>query len=162
MPSPIVFVDFDGVLHPESPCYAHRLFERADALGEVLRDHQAWAVLSTSWRVNHDMRQLQRQMGTLLGERVVGVNPQIDDLDRRALPDKLQGFPRHMECVAYLRAQDAHLDHWVALDDRPYWFYPLRGPKTRSLQVRDTRGLLHRDAKRNIVNHRATPASLPI
>ena len=40
--------------------------------------------------------------------------------------------------------------------------YPLRGPKTRSLQVRDTRGLLHRDAKRNIVNHRATPASLPI
>ena len=41
-------------------------------------------------------------------------------------------------------------------------FYPLRGPKTRSLQVRDTRGLLHRDAKRNIVNHRATPASLPI
>ena len=29
-----------------------------------------------------------------------------------------------MECVAYLRAQDAHLDHWVALDDRPYWFYP--------------------------------------
>lgn len=124
MPSPIVFVDFDGVLHPESPCYAHRLFERADALGEVLRDHQAWAVLSTSWRLNHDMRQLQRQMGTQLGERVVGVNPQIDDLDRRALPDKLQGFPRHMECVAYLRAQDAHLDHWVALDDRPYWFYP--------------------------------------
>ena len=31
-----------------------------------------------------------------------------------------------------------------------------------SLQVQDTRGLLHRDAKRNIVNHRATPASLPI
>ena len=57
----------------------------------------------------------------------------------------------------------------LVLDDGRYeilWapakLYPLRGPKTWSLQVRDTRGLLHRDAKRNIVNHRATPASLPI
>ena len=49
----------------------------------------------------------------------------------------------------------------VSVDEQPA-SYPFRGPKTRSLQVRDTRGLLHRDAKRNIVNHRATPASLPI
>lgn len=114
MPSPIVFVDFDGVLHPESPCYAHRLFERADALGEVLRDHQAWAVLSTSWRLNHDMRQLQRQMGTLLGERVVGVNPQIDDLDQFHIdccqPMQCNGQSDIDKCLAkYLKYRSFHL-----------------------------------------------------
>ena len=59
-----------------------------------------------------------------------------------------------------LKALDpAEFSQWGRAFER---FYPLRGQKTRSLQVRDTRGLLHRDAKRNIVNHRATPASLPI
>lgn len=121
---PIVFVDFDGVLHPESPCYAERLFEHAAVLGKTLRQYGAHAVFSTTWRHNHSLKDLIQRVGPVLGSCVVGSTDSVDTLDKSQYPEKLQAFPRHLECVAWLRTNGILTNRWIALDDRPYGFYP--------------------------------------
>lgn len=117
----ILFLDFDGVLHPD-PCPPAQLFECAPRLAEVLADFPATAVvLSTSWRVAHGYEQLLALLPETLRPFVVGTTPRAGDFRP---PPALAPYRRHAECVQWLRIYGADESAWLALDDRPAWFAP--------------------------------------
>lgn len=67
----LLFLDFDGVLHPTSGSDAN-LFCRADSLLEALEGADCAIVISSSWRHHHDMPSLLALLPQRLGARVVG------------------------------------------------------------------------------------------
>lgn len=120
---PIVFVDFDGVLHPAS-CPERNLAMHANALAKVLLDNDALAVASTTWRLRRGLSALRASVGPALGALLIDKTPIYSELNLKALPDRLLAYQRHTECVAWMRKHHENPDAWLALDDRPYIFYP--------------------------------------
>jgi HAD domain in Swiss Army Knife RNA repair proteins len=131
----ILFLDFDGVLHPD-PCYdQRRLFEHVPLLAAVLaRFPQARIVLSTSWRTEKSLDELRALLGAL-APRVLGTTPHFSSFRP---PARLQPFPRHAECMHWLVAAGAAEREWVALDDRASLFAP---DCDRLIECDSTRGL---------------------
>lgn len=122
LPHVILFLDFDGVLHPD-PCRdPARLFERARLLDEALRAFpEVGIVLSTSWRNSLSVDQLTAALPAGLAERVLGVTPVFAQFDA---PLHLMPYSRHAECVRWLADSGQHDRDWIALDDRACWFAP--------------------------------------
>ncbi len=118
----ILFLDFDGVLHPD-PCFDEaRLFERAPSLAEVLdRYPEVSIVLSTSWRTQCTLNELNERLPQALRERVIDVTPPFAFGDA---PSPLVPYRRHAECMQWLRASGDEQRPWLALDDRPTLFAP--------------------------------------
>ncbi len=116
----ILFLDFDGVLHPD-PCPAERLFEHAKVVSAVVASFRLQIVLSTSWRSVHPLATLKAQLPPALATRVVGVTPHFSAISKGA--GRLYPYPRQAECMAWLQ-QHAPGRPWHALDDRAEWFEP--------------------------------------
>jgi hypothetical protein len=117
----IVFLDFDGVLHPD-PCRDEQLFEHSPRLSRALDEFpEASVVLSTSWRTFLNLEQLTAPLDTDLRRRVIGVTPRFSDCKA---PNGLAPYRRHAECVQWLADNGMHDAPWIALDDRPSWFEP--------------------------------------
>jgi hypothetical protein len=118
----ILFLDFDGVLHPD-PCYdASRLFENAPRLAHALRDFpRVTLVLSTSWRQARPYEQLLGLLPAPLRQRVIGITPNFADFTPSA---GLVPYRRQAECVRWMQQNQMQDDAWLALDDRPNWFSP--------------------------------------
>jgi hypothetical protein len=117
----IVFLDFDGVLHPD-PCRDHkRLFEHAPRLAAALAPFARVAVvLSTSWRTEHGAQALAAQLPPTLRDQVVGSTRALHQIDRRPA---LAAYRRQAECLDWIdREQPGR--RWFALDDRPDQFEP--------------------------------------
>lgn len=125
----ILFLDYDGVLHPELFADQDReVFCRVDRLWEILRAcPEVQVVFSTSWREKFPFDELvdfsTANGGEDLANRFIGATPVIkpegrDDYRRREI-----------ECLAWL---DANRDRfpllkrdkprWLALDDIAYWY----------------------------------------
>jgi len=101
----LVFLDFDGVLHP---CTAGT-FIYVDRFEAFLRKHPCIrVVLSTSWRVDYGWHDLMALFSPDLRERFVGATPQLDDSLRAV---------REQEIHAWLRDNGCLKLEWVALDD---------------------------------------------
>lgn len=126
----ILFLDFDGVLHPESLNSRQPLLCHLPLLEDVLREFpQVEVVISSTWR----LRWLDPHLATIelrkhfspdIAQRVVDVTPHYAYLDPNATPDSLFAYPRHREIEAWLRTNRPPGTAWVALDDRAYWFKP--------------------------------------
>ena len=118
----ILFLDFDGVLHPD-PCFdEQRLFERAPMLQPVLEEFaEICVVLSTSWRTQYELSHLVALLPSFLQSRTIGVTPLFSAI--RAEPG-LAPFRREAECVAWLAAHDHRHQPWIAIDDRASMFTP--------------------------------------
>lgn len=118
----ILFLDYDGVLHPD-PCRdRERLFENAPRLLEVLQDFpEVDVVLSTSWRAVYRIEELVMPLPQPLAARVVGITPLFSGIEA---PRPLAPYARHAECMQWLQQQSAAERDWIALDDRPSWFAP--------------------------------------
>jgi hypothetical protein len=118
----ILFLDFDGVLHPDPCSNPARLFERAPLLAETLTEFpEVCIVLSTSWRTSRTIDELVAPLPPLLRPRVIGVTPLFSEFDA---PTHLMPYSRHAECVRWLLENRQYDRDWLALDDRPYWFAP--------------------------------------
>jgi hypothetical protein len=136
----ILFLDFDGVLHPE-PCHDHPpfcrmpLFERAMA---QLPDVKL--VVSSSWRHGRTLQDLQQLFPAGLRERVIGVTPQLKDFSDR-IHETLRRYPREAECVQWI-LDNAPGTPWIALDDCPWLFTPL---SRRVVETDAATGLQERD-----------------
>ena len=67
----ILFLDFDGVLHPSNQ--AGTLFTWAPRLAAWL---EAWpevdVVISSNWRVAHSQHEMVEMLGPVIGNRIVG------------------------------------------------------------------------------------------
>ena len=83
----VLFVDFDGVLHPGPPTYGIgpsslfmtvRHFGWLPSLVDVLRPHpDVHVVVHSSWRFEYDEAEL-REILSDLGDRVLGATPATD------------------------------------------------------------------------------------
>jgi hypothetical protein len=126
----IVFLDFDGVVHPENVSSQAPLLCRLPLLEEVLREFpRVEIVISSSWRLRWRdpeiaAQEMRKHFSADIASRVIGVTPNHLDLNWRAAPDGLSLYSRHWECETWLRANRPPGAPWLAMDDRAYLFWP--------------------------------------
>jgi hypothetical protein len=106
----ILFLDFDGVMHPIDQ---HNLFCREEHLARVLRKFpDVEIVISSSWRLTHSLQNMQSFFLTDMRSRVIGVTPIID------IEGSVNcGCTRFLEIQKYLADTGNQHRNWVALDD---------------------------------------------
>ena len=108
----LVFLDFDGVLHP-LPCNEHEKF-RPEAIASVNRivdELEAQIVLSTAWRMDYSID----KFNAWFKNRVIGSTP-IHELDQQ------KKNPRFHEILNYLEEREWSHIPWVAIDDKRQHF----------------------------------------
>jgi len=112
MSSPkVVYLDFDGVLHPASPG-ADGLFSRAHLLDPLFEKSNAAIVISSSWRFTHSLTALQAKLPSNLAKSIV-------DVTGAPFVDK---YARYQEIMLHAKKLDPGVQ-WCALDDS-YWEFP--------------------------------------
>lgn len=114
----IIFLDFDGVTHPEA---GDDLFCCLSPLWKILRAcPSVEVVFSTSWRDSYPLDELigfvTSNGGEELSDRFVGVTAK---LTREPLADDYRS--RELECLTWIDT-NAPGRSWLALDDIEYWF----------------------------------------
>ena len=109
--SKVVYLDFDGVLHPSSPVM-DGLFSRSYLLEPLFENSDASIVISSSWRFTHSLEQLQAKLPSHLAQRVIGITG-----------DAVIGkHARYQEIMNHVRQLEPGT-RWCALDDS-YWEFP--------------------------------------
>lgn len=109
--SKVVYLDFDGVLHPSSPVM-DGLFSRSHLLEPLFENSNAEIVISSSWRFTHTLGELQAKLPNHLAQRVIGMTG-------NAVIGK---HARYQEIMNHAQ-QLAPGTPWRALDDS-YWEFP--------------------------------------
>ena len=118
----ILFLDYDGVMHPDPCREAWRLFENAPRLAQALDAFpEVGIVMSTSWRNRRPVPELLAPLPEPLSRRVIGLTPNFGEF---AVEPQLVPYRRHAECLRWLEMHRLADAEWVALDDRPAWFVP--------------------------------------
>ncbi len=119
----VIFLDFDGVLHPE-PCYRkEELFCFLPRFEQVMRQFpEIDIVISSSWRETDDLSALRGHFSNDIAEQLIGVTPTWRDLPE--LLERGCDYPREIEIRAWMRREREPWEEWIAIDDRPYWFRP--------------------------------------
>lgn len=115
----ILFLDFDGVLHPELRCEPD--FCRNHLLWQVLRACPAVnVVFSTSWREIYAHEELvmltTRNGGEDLAHRFIGCTPIIPFSQDAP-------YSREAECRLWMQNNKPQ-QSWLAIDDRALFFTP--------------------------------------
>ena len=121
----ILFLDFDGVMHPNNRPGA--LFMWVPRLAMWL---DAWpqvdVVISSSWRVHHTQGEMVEMLGPVIGSRIVGCTPWLGQVrDDNVYPAAKASAPTHerqAQVEAWMAASWDPARAWVALDDMPYLF----------------------------------------
>jgi len=124
MNRPVIFMDVDGVCHPE-PCKRELEFCCLPLIEVVLLEFPlVQIVISSSWREHYDLEQLRGFFAVELRSRVIGVTASI----KRPSADWLPGFgaqyEREWECAAWMKQHCDWSTPWLAIDDRAHWFRP--------------------------------------
>ena len=126
----VLFLDFDGVLHPEI-CDASRFFCFAANLARVLEsvdsEGRLPVVVSSAWRLTTELDALRQLLGHTIARRVVGVTPDIysapaDPSDPES-PRAAASGARQREVEAWMGSH-AKDGSWLAIDDQRGWFAP--------------------------------------
>jgi hypothetical protein len=130
--SRVLFVDFDGVLHPENYtpetefCFVKN-FENAVRL--VDSDRRLPIVISSTWRHHTTLEDIRLKFPPSLMEQVVGVTPYLrrEELDLISDWEVIGGEEsksrhRQREVMQWLNAY-APGSKWLAIDDRPEYFH---------------------------------------
>ncbi len=108
-PAPTLFLDFDGVLHPNLAT-AQQRFARLPLLAEAIADHRIEIVISSSWRFEWPIDRLRKLFPLGLQPAIVGTTG-LAHIGRHA---------RWREITAYCAA--AGISNWRALDDARFEF----------------------------------------
>lgn len=124
----ILFLDFDGVLHPNwtpSPHEGYWLpyngpkFASAHGLAEILRPYrdQIDIVISSTWGASRSLDALKALLPAEVAERVTdAVHHRLSPLEDFTPRSEIDS--RYAEIGYYLRTERPdHADHWLALDD---------------------------------------------
>lgn len=116
----IIFLDFDGVLHPE-PCRdPEKLLAELLRVEGILRDfQQAQIVVTSTWRHSRTIKDFRDLFSPLTAMQIVGLTPRWQDLD-----ETVYSYHRQAEVEAWLRTHRAPWDEFVILDDKPWLFSP--------------------------------------
>ena len=118
----LIFLDFDGVLHPcgkDVPHFCYKpLFE--DTLRKCVN---VSVVVTSTWRLAYSMKELKVFFSEDIGSRIIGVTPILDD----DAP-----YSRYREISQYLEDKNQVMP-WIAIDNEPDLF-----PKECNLIVTDS------------------------
>ncbi len=121
----ILFLDFDGVLHPDAVYLTRRgvelrgpgeLFMWAPILENLLAEcPQIKIVLSTSWARNLGFREAKKRLPESIRDQVIGATWHSGEA--KGWPDQIHWdvLSRHGQIARY--CMRAGLKHWLALDD---------------------------------------------
>ncbi len=121
----ILFLDFDGVLHPE--VMGTEELCHLPALEELLREFpHVEVVLSTSWRVVYPHEELLALFSPDIRRRIIGATPQHEDIPL-AIRERLSAFVRQAEIEAWLQMNQAQ-EEFIVIDDCPSEFSPNWAP----------------------------------
>jgi hypothetical protein len=99
-----VFLDFDGVMHPEggSALLVER-FSRAGVLEAWLQQcPDVRIVISSTWRVVHSEAEIRGLLGEAISQRLVGMAPLFKDIDPRDFSAAPASHKREAEIIAWL------------------------------------------------------------
>ncbi len=112
----ILFLDIDGVLHPDPPQPDQRL-RSLPRLVAILRDFpQVDVVISSLWREKLSLDQLRELFPADLRVRIIDVTPITERIDGW-LPARREG-----EILEWLEHSDRASEPWIALDDAGWQF----------------------------------------
>lgn len=118
-----LFLDFDGVLHPDGfryPVRDFRYFHLLPRLEGLLRQHpHVRIVISSLWRLRMDLPQLREIFSPDIRDRVIDTTPLPLRFDDAIY---ILDF-REREIVRWLEANGGIDQPWVALDDAPFLHY---------------------------------------
>jgi len=116
----ILFLDFDGVLHPQyegQPVPADVAFCHLPRFEAVMRDFPAvQIVISSSWREQFGLDNLRARFSVDVAARIIGITPVFPASHPRILEQ------RESEILAWLVAQGRCSEPWLALDDADWQF----------------------------------------
>lgn len=118
----ILFLDFDGVLHPSVCADRTQLLCRRPMLEDTLRHvRHVEIVISSTWRSGRSLSELRALFSDDIALRIVGVTP-----DWRTLQDEKSfgTYVRQAEIEAWLRQNRSAWSQWVAVDDQPHLYKP--------------------------------------
>ena len=107
----ILFLDFDGVLHPSGVQASNEPFTRLPLLEAMLREPRCAALemlVSSTWREAYSQPRLRSVFAPDMRERVVDITPTLDDYDGP--------HARYLEIRAWL-ALHPEVERHAALDD---------------------------------------------
>lgn len=117
-----LFLDFDGVLHPEF-CHESKHFSCLPYFENALRRiPDAIIVITSTWRLQRSLEQMLPFFSADVASMVVGVTPRFNTLE--GIPNTLLGYERQAECEAWLRSHQRSYLPWLAIDDRAWLFRP--------------------------------------
>lgn len=155
----ILFLDFDGVLHPFFPRSdlsdaENQKWSYVPNFEAVIRDFpDVDIVISSTWRIEHPLDELRSHFSSDIASRIIGVNPTLPN----HRPHEDGG--RQPECEAWLvQNNKTHLP-WLAVDD----MVDLFTPGCAVVVAQD--GFKERDSERlrqALVNPRAWAVSNPV
>ena len=118
----ILFLDFDGVLHPEH-CHESKHFCCLPVLESSLRQvPELKLVITSTWRLHSPLEQLRQRFSADVAARIAPATPRYCDLND--VPQALVGYEREAECHAWLRTHEASHLPWLAVDDRSWLYRP--------------------------------------
>jgi HAD domain in Swiss Army Knife RNA repair proteins len=119
----ILFLDFDGVLHPYAPwphddAARRQYFIHLPRLEGVLRDFsEVSVVIASDWRLHHPLEKLRGFFSEDIRSRVSGTTA----LER---PTGETVGQRQIQAEQYLREHNLVDVHWLAVDDTPTNYLP--------------------------------------
>lgn len=122
----VIFLDFDGVLHPE-PATDEQAFCRRRHLWQILEACPlAEVVFSTSWREFHPMPELIQLATEGGGERFAGcfIGATPHAVREPGAYIARQVYRRERECRLWLAGNGQMQRPWLALDDFSAYFSP--------------------------------------
>jgi hypothetical protein len=119
----ILFLDFDGVMHPDA-AEQDQHFRCASRIEEVLRDFPAvQVVISSSWREAYTLEQIRGFFSPDIAARIHDVTPVL--VAAEMLPEALCSFMREGECLTWMKLHRPEGTPWIALDDQAWRFQPM-------------------------------------
>ena len=110
----LVFLDFDGVMHPVG-CEPDRHFCQRDLFEQVLREHpDVRIVITSTWRHAYPMAEIKRFFSPDIAERIVGKTSTHEDEGDEHV--------RYLEIRKVLQNPKVAGARWIAIDDSDFEF----------------------------------------
>ena len=118
----ILFLDFDGVLHPAVNYDPALLLRKLPLLeGVLFQVPSIEIVISSTWRETRTLRELQSLFSDDIAPRIIGVTPHWLDIQDDT---SFGAYVRQAEIEAWLRKSGQPWQQWLAIDDQAHLFRP--------------------------------------
>ena len=127
-PDRILFLDIDGVLHPEGRSRNGLLSQMGNfcvAVGKGDPNVECAIVISSTWRTAYDLQTLRSFFPLETAKRIIGVTPEFDEAPMElnvGYSKRLMGHGIRQYEIEHWMQAFAPRGQWLAIDDRACFF----------------------------------------